>query len=299
MSGAIGATVVVPSFRRPERLKECLSALANLRSPPGGFEVVVVDDGSPTPLAPICSPFGPLVRCLRQTNRGPAAARNAGANEARGSFLAFTDDDCRPEPDWLHALVARHGKVRGRLVGGRVVNLLDADPYASASQSLCEFLYDWWDAEAGTMPFFTSNNFGCLRSDFLEVGGFDETFPLAAAEDREFGLRWRARMKGDLVYEPDAVVGHLHAMTLRGYLRQHANYGRGARHLHRVLDANGDPRPRLEALNFYLALVTYPLRQKGRSRARQSALLLLSQAAMMGGYFLEGRRQAGGVTADR
>lgn len=288
MTDPVGATVVVPSFNRPTRLAECLGALAALRPPPGGFEVVVVDDGSPSPLATVCAPFEPLVRCLRQPNRGPAAARNAGAAAARREFLAFTDDDCRPEPGWLGALIARHGGVPGRLVGGRVVNLLEVDPFASASQSLCDFLYEWWGAEAGTMPFFTSNNLGGLRADFLSLGGFDETFPLAAAEDREFGLRWRDRW-GDLAYAPEAVVGHRHAMSLRGYLRQHANYGRGARHLHRLLDAKGDPRPRVEALRFYLALVAHPLR---RGRLGQSALMLLSQVAMVGGYVMEGRRPA-------
>ncbi len=278
----IVATIVVPSFNRPARLQECLRTLMQMRGP--AFEVIVVDDGSPVPLAPICAAFGPRVRCLRQDNQGPAAARNAGAAAAQGAFIAFTDDDCRPDSGWLIALMAAHAGMPRRMVGGHVVNLLGDNPYAAASQSLCDYLYAHWDAAGGDMPFFTSNNIGCLKSDFVQMGGFDQTFPLAAAEDREFGMRWRER-GGMLVYAPEAVVGHAHALTFRSFLRQHANYGRGARHLHKVLDARADKRPRLEALRFYSGLVTWPLRRAKRFRVMQSALLGLSQVAMVRGYF--------------
>ena len=284
------ASVVIPSYNRPDRLAECLAAL--LADPDEGFEIVVVDDGSPVPLGRTCAPFGPRVRCLRQDNAGPAAARNAGAAAARGGILVFTDDDCRPHPGWVDAMLDAQGGVAERLVGGRVVNLLEDNTFAAASQSLCDFLYDHFDAGAGKMPFFTSNNIACDRTRFEAMGGFDESFPLAAAEDRDFGLRWRAA-GGTLVYAPDAVVGHAHALTFRGFLRQHSNYGRGARHLHSVMDDRGDDRPRIEALRFYGDLVRYPLRRPGRRRLSQSALLLMSQAAMVAGYVRQARAGRG------
>lgn len=281
MSGGPVASIIVPSFNRPERLRGCLGALGALEG--GPYDVVVVDDGSGEPLAPVVAEFGGLARCLRQDNAGPAAARNAGAAAARAGFLAFTDDDCRPEPGWVAALLARHGGEAGRLVGGRVVNLLPDNPYAAASQSLCDFLYEWWGAEAGEMPFFTSNNMGLSRDRFEALGGFDTSFPLAAGEDRDFGLRWRAA-GGSLAYAPGAVVGHAHALTLKGFLRQHANYGRGAHHLHRAMDARRDHRPKVESARFYLGLVGHPLRRPGRGRLAQAVLMGLSQVAMVRGY---------------
>ena len=280
MTSTPQATVVVPSYNRPERLRDCLEALARLEGP--SFEVVVVDDGSTTPLGDVAGAFGPGVRCLRQENRGPAAARNTGARAAAAPFVAMTDDDCRPRPGWLAALMSAHGGHAGRLVGGLVVNGLPDNVYAAASQSLCDFLYDWFGADAGEAPFFTSNNMGCTRDAFLESGGFDESFPLAAAEDRDFGLRWRER--GELLLAPDAVVEHFHSLDLRRFWRQHANYGRGARRLHEVMDARGDPRPRREPLAFYYSLVLHPLRRPGRGRLAQSVLMALSQAAMVRGY---------------
>jgi GT2 family glycosyltransferase len=278
------AAVVVPAFDRPERLARCLEALMALEGPPP--EIVVVDDGSPTDLGPVCARFGGRVRHVRQPNRGPAAARNAGVGATQAGFVAFTDDDCRPRPDWLLRLRAAHGGVRDRLVGGRVTNALDDNVYAAASQSLCDYLYSYFGAAAGEAPFFTSNNIACDRARFLEIGGFDESFPLAAAEDRDFGLRWRGA-GGTLVYAPDAVVEHSHALDLRRFLRQHRNYGRGARHLHRQLDRRGDRRPKIEALGFYVGLLAHPLRKGGPRALTQAGLMALSQAAMVQGYVSE------------
>ena len=288
--GEVEATVIIPSFERPERLRACLASL--LDDPDDAFEVLVVDDGSRAPLAPICAEFGARVRCLRQANQGPAAARNRGAEHARGGFLAFTDDDCQPHPGWVRELRRAHGGDDGVLVGGRVQNGLPKIPFSSASQALCDYLYDYFEASEGRADFFTSNNVGASKAGFLRAGGFDESFPLAAAEDRDFGLRWRGS-GGRLVFAPDAVVTHGHEMGLGGYWRQHRNYGRGARQLHLRMDARGDPRPRREPLSFYRELVARPVRRRGLGGLPQSALLALSQLAMVRGYAREVARERG------
>ena len=276
----IPATIIVPSYNRPDKLAACLEALDQQDYP--DLRIIVVDDGSDTPLEPTCAPY-PQVLCLRQKNQGPAAARNAGVAAAREGFVAFTDDDCRPRPVWVSRLVAAHDCDAATLVGGRVENALTDNVFSAASQTLCDYLYDYFDAADGEAPFFTSNNMGCLKSQFLELGGFDRTFPLAAAEDRDFGLRWRARF-GRLAYAPEAVVDHLHDLSLRKFWRQHSNYGRGARHLHKVMDARAEQTPKLERLGFYFQLLRYPIMQRERKPVRQSALMLLSQIAMVWGY---------------
>ena len=299
MSSLTASTIIVPSHGRPDALGACLAALAAQDDP--DREVVVVDDGSPEPLAPLCAEFEG-VRCVRQQNAGPAAARNRGALEARGAFLAFTDDDCRPRPDWLSRLRRAWDGEDGRMVGGRVVNGLPHNPYASASQALCDYLYDYYGAEGGEAPFFTTNNCGVSREGFHRLGGFDESFPLAAAEDRDLGLRWRER-GGTLLYASDAVVDHHHALTLRRFFRQHANYGRGAWHLHRRLDARGGLRSGMEPPWFYTGLVLWPLRRRGIAGLGGTMLMGLSQVAMARGYAAaraeEGRAYALGRSARR
>ncbi len=249
----------------------------------GAYDIIVVDDGSPVPLTAVCDEFGPTVRCVRQANTGPASARNTGARVSEAEFLAFTDDDCRPRPDWIVTLLAAHQRNGNRLVGGKVVNALHQNSFSEASQTLCRFLYDYFLTSNGDQQFFTSNNMGCLRQDFLAIGGFDETFPLPAAEDRDFCMRWRDA-NGDLVYVDAAVVDHFHHLNLQRYWQQHSNYGRGARYLHAALDRRGDDRPKVERLSFYMELLRYPLKTAPARRKRQSALMVLSQCAMVFGY---------------
>lgn len=282
----VECSVIVPTYNRPERLDQCLAALTAQEG--AAFEVIVVDDGSERPVAPICEKHGPRVRHIRQDNAGPARARNTGAATARGRFLAFTDDDCRPRPDWLARLAAAHGGVTTRMVGGLVLNGLTDDRFAAASQALCDFLYDYFDAAGGSAPFFTSNNVGLDRDGFERLGGFDTSFGRAAAEDRDFGIRWR-EAGGELRFVETAVVDHFHHLSLGKFWRQHANYGAGALHLHRVMQDRNVPKPRFERAAFYWRLMTWPLRKHGPLRADLAALMVLSQAAMVAGY-LEERR---------
>ena len=84
-------SIVIPTYNRPDRLETCLESLFQLEYPFNRFEVIVVDNGSPVALKPVVEPFrGPLdLRFHRQENAGPAAARNARARQAQGTFLVF------------------------------------------------------------------------------------------------------------------------------------------------------------------------------------------------------------------
>ncbi|MEE4200323.1 glycosyltransferase family 2 protein [Erythrobacter sp.] len=277
------ATIIIPSYNRPRQLATCLAALAKLDG--GPWPIVVVDDGSKVALGEVCTPYS-NVRLVRQDNAGPGAARNRGVEEAEDAhLLLFIDDDCMPEPQWANCLVEAQSDVPGRLVGGRIVNALPRNVYSSASQSLSTYLYEFYQASGSDMIFFTTNNMCCRREDFLKSGGFGSRFPIAS-EDRDFGIRWSAS-GGELVYAPDAVVAHAHDLGLASFWRQHRNYGRGARHLHLAMDQREDPRPKLESARFYFGMLSHPLRNPGHNRLAQSALIALSQVAMVAGYIAE------------
>jgi hypothetical protein len=90
----------------------------------------------------------------------------------------------------------------------------------------------------------------------------------------------------------DAIVEHAHALTLRRFFRQHANYGRGARHLAAVTRRRGGAQHRVEPARFYRGLVTYPLTQhQSASALVESGLIVLSQVALTWGYLEERRRE--------
>lgn len=280
-------SVIVPTYRRPHKLARCLASLARQTYPSRGFEVIVVDDAAlGSELERVVSAAGPYTcELVSQAHRGPAAARNAGARSARGRLLAFTDDDCEPAPDWLAVLERRLRAAGGtELVGGRVVNSLADDPFASASQALVDFLCEQQNRAPGSARLLTSNNLCVPAAAFRDLGGFDTSFVGAGGEDREFCLRW-GHARYPALFLAEAIVHHAHDMTLEDFVRQHFGYGRGAALLRRRADVHGyGPLP-LERASFYLELLRYPLRGPGVSaRFRTSLLFALAQAANAAGY---------------
>ena len=185
-------SIVVPTYNRPSQLASCLHALTQLDYPQERYEVVVVDDGSQTPLDATVKPFQSETNIilLRQKNAGPAAARNTGARQAKGDYIAFTDDDCMPTADWLRQLTMALQARPDAMVGGRTLTALPGNVYSSASQALIDYLYSYYSS-ASQGIFFASNNIAMSRQHFLDIGGFDVSFPLAAAEDRNLCDCWQ------------------------------------------------------------------------------------------------------------
>jgi glycosyltransferase involved in cell wall biosynthesis len=288
-------SVVVPTRGRPRKLAECIRALAAQTYPRERIEVLVVDDGGGAPSEEELARSGGGLRValVRQAHAGPAAARNAGAARSAGELLAFTDDDCRPDPGWVAAFAARAAARPGAAFGGRTVNALGGNRFSTASQLLLAYLYEHYGSRPERGFFFASNNLAVPAAAFRALGGFDPAYPRAAAEDRDFCDRWSARGL-ELAYVPEALVRHAHALTLASYARQHFDYGRGAARFQAGRVARGRGSLRVEPPSFYLRLLGYPV---GRARARATpllaALLALSQAATAAGFAWERARPEG------
>jgi GT2 family glycosyltransferase len=287
-------TIVVPTYERPRQLACCLAALAGQDYPRDRFEVIVVDDQSRRAPEAVVGGFRDRldVALVVQRQAGPATARNTGAGLARGDYLAFTDDDCAPEGDWLRRLGERFAAVPHQAVGGRTINRLPHNPYSAASQVLVDYLYGYFQSRRGR--FFTSNNLAVPRSAFRSIGGFDAGNPLAAGEDREFCVRW-TNHGFPLLYAPEAIVHHAHALDFRRFCRQHFTYGRGAYYFRETISRGGHGQVELEPLAFYSALLRYPLARGHDVRAVSLSLLLfVSQLANALGFLYEGSRSSAG-----
>jgi GT2 family glycosyltransferase len=278
-------SVVIPTRDRREHLLRCLRAIAAADRPVGGAEVIVVDDGGGS-LAEreLATAAGDVtVRLVEQPGAGPAAARNRGAAVAGGRILAFTDDDCEPADRWLVALVERLEREPDVIVAGRAESLHPANDWAATSQLLTDHLHRWYNRDPESGSFVTSNNLALTAQTFAAVGGFDASFPTAAAEDREFAER-ALRAGHRLVYVPGAVVGHRHRLTARSFVRQHYGYGRGARRVLRARRASGGGMV-FEPPGFYTQMLRSPWREyRGARAARLALLLALSQAAHAAGF---------------
>ncbi len=206
---APAVSVCVATFRRPDRLGRLLACLGENEAPPGGFEVVVVDDGSPVDdgVAGVLAEAGRELAakgiCMRSArqgrNRGPGAARNVAWRMAAGEWIAFTDDDCRPDRKWLVSLLdAARGKP-AQVVVGRTV----PDP---DRVDLLGLPFSRSVAVDGMTGYFHTCNILYPRELLDRLGGFDEEFRLIG-DDTDLG--WRAQEAGaSLSYCPAAIVVH-------------------------------------------------------------------------------------------
>jgi GT2 family glycosyltransferase len=285
-------SVVIPTHGRPERLVPCLEALAVQDLPRERFEVIIVDDGSPVPPTDAVMAVSDRIETalIRQSQTGPAGARNTGAARARGELLVFTDDDCVPDRSWLRTLCETASRAPGAGVGGLTVNLLVGNPCSAASQMLIDYLYETFNRDPDDARFFASNNLALPTASFRRLGGFSETFPLPAGEDRELCDRWHhAGLR--LVYTPDAMNGHQHALDLASFWRQHFRYGRGAHEFRRIRSQRGEGVG-FEGISFYARLILRPFSRATWTRALAlSGLLLLSQVGNTAGFLWELARE--------
>lgn len=285
-------TIVVPTHGRAGSLRRCLEALAVQTLPPADWDAIVVDDGGREDLEPLVEAVRERMRVelIRQPQSGPASARNAGAAAATGRYLAFTDDDCVPAPDWLAALARAFERSPGDMLGGATVNGVRGNPYSDVSQAIVSYLYEYYN-RGGAARFLTSNNMAVPAERFRTLGGFSQGYRLAAAEDRDLCERW-LHAGYSMALVPDAIVEHHHVLGLRTFWQQHFHYGRGAHGFHRSRAEQGRAPMGTEPLGFYLGLLRYPfLRWDLLSGAHRAALMALTQVANAAGYFYQAARR--------
>jgi histidinol-phosphate phosphatase family protein len=190
-------SVVIPTVGRPG-LDGLVAAVSSGPGPLPG-EVILVDDRpGEAPALPVRERHVPL-RILRSGGRGPAAARNVGWRAAAAEWVAFVDDDVRPDPGWPAALASDldglpelvagcQGRLRVPLPTGRRPTD-DERNVAGLEQA----------------PWITAD-LAYRRVVLEEVGGFDERFPRAYREDADLGLRVTAA--GYVIVAGDRTVEH-------------------------------------------------------------------------------------------
>jgi glycosyltransferase involved in cell wall biosynthesis len=272
-------SIVVPTFRRPQALAALLAGIDAQQFPHDSMEVIIVDDSGNDEIEPVLAQFRSRFSLTGLTTQhlGPAPARQAGIDLAKGRYLAFTDDDCIPDPAWLAELQLALEANPGCAIAGAVLNGLPRNACATASQAIFEFFVSW--QAKNEVEYVGTGNVGYPAEDFRAIGGLDRNWELWGGEDRDLSRRWRASARRYLIHRP-AIIRHYHPLTPRKFWNQHFRYGRGAARFVRSST--------LQPSGFYLGLVTYGFRGGDRGFSPLTgSLVLVSQAATVCGFLTE------------
>ena len=247
-------SVVVASYNGDRTLKACLESLRNLKYP--DYEVILVDDGSTDTTPQLAELFrrgespdepslekadkaenstsssahqlvtsaagGKFCYFRHGTNLGLSVARNTGIAAATGEIVAFTDADCRVDPDWLYYLVA--DLLAGEFVAMGGPNLLPPDDSAAAAAVMvspggpAHVMLD--DRQAEHIP---GCNMAFFKTALTAVGGFDPIFRQAGDD---VDICWRLQQAGFKIgFSPAAFIWHYRRSTVGAYLKQQRGYG--------------------------------------------------------------------------
>lgn len=208
-------SVIVPVYNSRAQLQQCLAALA--ASDYDDFDVLVVDDGSPEPIAPLAAAH--RFKYWRLAERGgPARARNCGARRAAGSIVVFIDADVCVHRDTLSRFAAAFAT---DATLDAVIGSYDAAPADKHFLSQYKNLFHHYVHQrcAGEISTFWSGC-GAMRRDlFLRCGGFDEKrYGRPAIEDIELGT-WLSLAGGRIILDRRIQGKHLKHWTLWGLLK--------------------------------------------------------------------------------
>lgn len=233
-------SLIIPTFRRPDAVRRTLAAVEDLDYPRDRWEVIVVDDGSGDDTPAAVAEAMPAARFISQENSGAAAARNRGADDAQNEVLVFLDDDMIVAPDHLLRHEEAHRRFDPCLVNGhwefeeQLLSQLQQTPFGRFRLEVEQWVKDGLPmADLGegfaSPPLMTACNLSIARAAFVSLGGFDESFAAAGAEDQELSVR--ARQAGlRFVYAPQIRLAHYDGrIAFRQFCRRQRQGARSAR----------------------------------------------------------------------
>jgi cellulose synthase/poly-beta-1,6-N-acetylglucosamine synthase-like glycosyltransferase len=222
-------TVVVPVRNGEQTIQPLLESLQKLDYDRNEVEVIVVDGNSTDKTQEIVKKYP--VNLVVEKKKGLNLARNIGIKCSNGEIIAFTDSDCIVPPNWITKIVENFKDPAVSCVGGSA-KALDSDFISQYADNSIVRLMPFFTKreELGKVKPFFRHPAGCnmafRRKVAEEVGYFDENIQYGF-DEVEFADRvCRAGYK--MVLDPDVVVWHKHRSTLKEFLKQNFQYGKGS-----------------------------------------------------------------------
>lgn len=223
----VSVSVVLPLYNDADSIPAVLAAL-KAQVTDRVFEIIVVDDGSRDAGPRIAREAGAIV--VTQANAGPAAARNRGAQQAKGGIVLFLDSDCEPPPNWVSAMAGALDDARFDAVMGTIRAANDG-VVPRIVQAEVEERYQGMRAARDGVDFIAAPSCGFRRAVFLRLGGFDRR--LRQAEDVE--IAYRTTGAGHRIAFVDAApVAHRHQTGWGEFLSVKLRRARGRMEVFRL-----------------------------------------------------------------
>ncbi|NET39391.1 MAG: glycosyltransferase, partial [Cyanothece sp. SIO1E1] len=232
-------SVIVPVYNGEADLPHLAICLCAQTYPAQQVEYLIVDNGScdrtASLLQTLVSDFaavGLTLRILSETQiQSSYAARNAGICVASGEIFAFTDADCRPQPDWLRTLIQPFEDSAISLVAGEIKALPGTtlwEKYADREDTLTQK----HTLAHPFCPYGQTANLAIRRMALEKVGLFRPY--LTTGGDADICWRIQRQGAGQLYFADQAIVQHRHRTTIQDLRKQWARYGRSNRYLHEL-----------------------------------------------------------------
>lgn len=254
----LNVSVIIPIYNGEADLPDLINCLRAQTYPAEQAEYLLVDNASRDRTADIlqaatqdAKSCGLTIHHLSENQiQSSYAARNTGIRAATGEILAFTDVDCRPQPDWLWALVQSFNDPAVGLVVGAIESLPGStllEKYAANPNILSQE-----DTLAHPFcPFGQTANLAIRRRTLAQVGLFRGHLTTGGDAD----LCWRVQQQGawQLYYTKQAIVLHRHRATMQGLLSQWRRYGRAVRYWHELYGTDLSPEWTLQKYLYHLS----------------------------------------------
>lgn len=189
-------SVILSTFNRRQLLEKTLPAIFGQTLNSDKYEIIIVDDGSTDGTKVLVESYAKVhnnLKYFNQGHKGLSASRNLGISKAGGGIIAFTDDDCIPDKDWLKK-IGETFKSNPEMVGieGKVITDKERRLFSSAPENL-----------KGNK--FTGANMAFKKESLEQIGLYDEKFRFYR-EDSDMAIR--ISKLGKIMFNPDIIVYH-------------------------------------------------------------------------------------------
>jgi cellulose synthase/poly-beta-1,6-N-acetylglucosamine synthase-like glycosyltransferase len=232
-------SVIVPIYNSEADLPGLIECLRSQTYPRDHVEYLLVNNNSSDRTAQIlegsaaeAATEGIAIHALTEDRiQSSYAARNKAIRMAQGDILAFTDADCRPQPDWLEKLVIPFSNPNVGIVVGELV-ALPGDTILEKYAERYELMSQKWLVEHPFCPYGQTANIAIRKQIFEQVGLFRPYLTTGGDAD----ICWRIQQQTDwkLEFAPQAIIRHRHRSNLQDFTSQWRRYGTSNRYLNEL-----------------------------------------------------------------